>query len=50
MRWPARIAAVTLAEQIGLSGEALGNFPQAMTHLGLICAATKLDRALDGPP
>ena len=34
------------AEEIGSSGEALGNFPQAFTHLGLISAATKLDRAL----
>ena len=34
------------AEQIGASGEALGNFPQAFTHLGLISAAYNLDRAL----
>lgn len=34
------------AEEIGPSGEALGNFPQAFTHLGLISAAYKLDRAL----
>ena len=34
------------AEQLGPSGEALGNFPQAFTHLGLISAAYKLDRAL----
>jgi GH15 family glucan-1,4-alpha-glucosidase len=34
------------AEQTGFSGEALGNFPQAFTHLGLISAAFNLDRAL----
>jgi GH15 family glucan-1,4-alpha-glucosidase len=34
------------AEQIGPRGEALGNFPQALTHLSLISAAYNLDRAL----
>jgi GH15 family glucan-1,4-alpha-glucosidase len=36
------------AEQTGPSGEALGNFPQAFTHLGLISSAFNLDRALGG--
>ena len=34
------------AEETGPSGEGLGNFPQAFTHLALISAAFNLDRAL----
>ncbi|HTI15390.1 MAG TPA: glycoside hydrolase family 15 protein [Dictyobacter sp.] len=35
------------AEEVGATGEALGNFPQAFTHLSLISACYNLDRALN---
>jgi GH15 family glucan-1,4-alpha-glucosidase len=38
------------SEEIALTGEQIGNFPQAFTHLQLIDAALTLDAALDGRP
>ena len=38
------------AEVTGSTGEVLGNFPQAFTHLSLIRAAFNLDRTLGNRP
>jgi GH15 family glucan-1,4-alpha-glucosidase len=36
------------AEELGVSGEHLGNFPQALTHIALVQSALTLNDALEG--